>query len=236
MMVRSCCICKSEHGVQSDVSFHRVPQKDELREKWISVIGHQVTKNSSVCSNHFTDTDFRYKVIKNVPKRYLMPDAVPSVLHPVQQTMTFTISESLDEENTEQEVDNGDTSDKHPKSEVNSKQSASPAALIDEDSPINEDYLPLERKNEKKSANPIAKRFCHPRFIGDLCREDFTSRESWEMFEKFRRLNKIKLKTLNQKVTRLNNKLECMRNLLRYLGKKKILSKEEAVNSSEESM
>ncbi|XP_020296010.1 uncharacterized protein LOC109860983 isoform X2 [Pseudomyrmex gracilis] len=127
----------------------------ELREKWISIIGHRVSKSSSVCSDHFTDTDFRYKVIQDVPKRYLLPDAVPSLLHPIQQTIILTSSKSLREKNTEQEVDNSDTNDKYPTSEVDSKQSAvsSPAALIEtiNNSDTNDKY-PTSEVDSKQSA------------------------------------------------------------------------------------
>lgn len=77
-----------------------------MREKWINIIGRQVAKSSSVCSDHFTDTDFQYKIIKNVPKRYLVPDAVPSLLHPIRQTMLLTSNESLHGKNIEQAIDN----------------------------------------------------------------------------------------------------------------------------------
>ncbi|XP_020298155.1 uncharacterized protein LOC109862495 [Pseudomyrmex gracilis] len=132
-----------------------VPQKEELREKWISIIGHRVPKSSSVCSDHFTDTDFRYKVIKDVPKRYLLPDAVPSLLYPIQQTMILTSSKSLREKNTEQAVGNSDINDKYPTSEVDLKQSAvsSPAALIETiiSSNTNDKY-PTSEIDSKQSA------------------------------------------------------------------------------------
>lgn len=92
-------------------------------------------------------------------------------------------------------------------------------------------YIYFYRKN-KKLVNPTAKRFCYPRFIGDLRREDFTSRESWEVLEKFLNLNKTKISTLTKKVTRLQRKVESMKDLLSHLKGKNIVSKE-VVNSLE---
>ncbi|XP_076299992.1 uncharacterized protein LOC143218599 [Lasioglossum baleicum] len=76
-MVHSCCICKLEWGIVPDVSFHNIPKREEIKLKWLAVIGREVHKNSRVCSNHFVEGDFFYKVIGDNVKRFLSCKAVP---------------------------------------------------------------------------------------------------------------------------------------------------------------
>lgn len=77
-MVGYCCICKIEQGMIPDVSFHRIPHNPELKAKWFVNIGRNVGNYSSVCSRHFEEKDFSYKIYGENVKRFLVPTAVPS--------------------------------------------------------------------------------------------------------------------------------------------------------------
>ncbi|KYN35649.1 hypothetical protein ALC56_10209 [Trachymyrmex septentrionalis] len=80
-MVSSCCICSKEN-VPSEPhrSFHRIPANEEMRNKWLQIIGRNLSyKGARVCSDHFTENDYHdinpYTKIKR-----LKNTAVPSVI------------------------------------------------------------------------------------------------------------------------------------------------------------
>lgn len=79
-MVSSCCICKLTQGVVPDVSFHSIPKNEIERQKWCNTIGRKITKRSLVCSKHFKENDFHYKVIGDTVRRFLLPGTIPSLL------------------------------------------------------------------------------------------------------------------------------------------------------------
>ncbi|XP_025265620.1 uncharacterized protein LOC112638332 isoform X1 [Camponotus floridanus] len=79
-MVRFCCICKVEYGAIEDVSIHTIPKSKDLQVKWFLNIGRNVNKYSGVCSRHFEAKDFQYRVVGNIVKRFLIPEAVPTLL------------------------------------------------------------------------------------------------------------------------------------------------------------
>ncbi|XP_012058589.1 PREDICTED: uncharacterized protein LOC105621740 [Atta cephalotes] len=79
-MVSSCCICSKEN-VPSEPhrSFHRIPANEEMRNKWLQIIGRNLSyKGARVCSDHFTENDYHdinpYTKIKR-----LKNTAVPSM-------------------------------------------------------------------------------------------------------------------------------------------------------------
>lgn len=72
-----------------------------------------------------------------------------------------------------------------------------------------------------------AKRFCNPRYVGDLRREDFTSEISWKIVHEYVRTSKSQCKVLNQKIKRLNEKVESLKSLLNHLKKNGLLSNED---------
>ncbi|XP_011172795.1 uncharacterized protein LOC105205203 [Solenopsis invicta] len=80
-MVSSCCICSKENNpLEPHRSFHRIPANEEMKKKWLHIIGRTVSyKGARVCSDHFTENDYndinpysRVKRLKNT--------AVPSVI------------------------------------------------------------------------------------------------------------------------------------------------------------
>lgn len=52
----------------------------DLQVKWFLNIGRNINKYSGVCSRHFEAKDFQYRVVGNTVKRFLVPEAVPTLL------------------------------------------------------------------------------------------------------------------------------------------------------------
>ncbi|XP_029173346.1 uncharacterized protein LOC114942198 isoform X2 [Nylanderia fulva] len=62
------------------ICFSSIPRSQEFKEKWIAVIGRNVSKHSKVCSDHFEPHFFHYKINKhgNI-QRHLIIGAIPTV-------------------------------------------------------------------------------------------------------------------------------------------------------------
>ncbi|XP_046626989.1 uncharacterized protein LOC124308374 isoform X2 [Neodiprion virginianus] len=76
-MVRQCCICKAESSIHVDISLHRLPKDEATKQQWFLNIGREVKNCSAVCSQHFNDDDFEYKIYGDNVRRYLKATAVP---------------------------------------------------------------------------------------------------------------------------------------------------------------
>lgn len=63
----------------------------------------------------------------------------------------------------------------------------------------------LDSSQTRKIGNR-KRRYCAPKHIGDICREDFNSEQCWTIFHKYLVETKEKLKYLKQEITCLNNK------------------------------
>ncbi|CAG9827299.1 unnamed protein product [Diabrotica balteata] len=76
-MVKKCCICgKEQSSVYEDVSFHKFPKSEELRNKWISAVGKTISFNTAlICSEHFHQKDF---INFDSKRRQLIKDTVPT--------------------------------------------------------------------------------------------------------------------------------------------------------------
>ncbi|XP_076286594.1 uncharacterized protein LOC143212105 isoform X2 [Lasioglossum baleicum] len=56
-----------------------IPTREKVKLKWIAVIGRELHKQSRVCSNHFAEGDFSYKVVGDNVRKCLLPEAVPII-------------------------------------------------------------------------------------------------------------------------------------------------------------
>lgn len=74
-----------------------------------------------------------------------------------------------------------------------------------------------------------SKRFCNPRFIGDLYREDFTSDAGYNIVKNYYQDAKKKLNTMNRQINRLTKKVKNFQELLTHL--KDIVLPKEALNA-----
>ncbi|KAH6941591.1 hypothetical protein HPB50_020484 [Hyalomma asiaticum] len=78
-MPKSCCVprCKSNAARNSDLCYHELPAKKQLRDAWLRHISRQGNVKGShwVCSIHFKEED--YKV--GLKRKVLRPTAVPTV-------------------------------------------------------------------------------------------------------------------------------------------------------------
>ncbi|XP_070172640.1 uncharacterized protein [Polyergus mexicanus] len=254
-MVSSCCICKLTQGVVANISFHSIPKNETRRQKWCSAIGREITKRSFVCSKHFKESDFHYKVIGDTVQRFLLPGTIPSLLltqhydresasikkenNKILQTNVNTCEVNQNEEN---KITN-DISTIFKENIANSEQiiSLENSLNLDSDKYVQEAITPIESekellKNDRKfctlkSIGPLtgSKRFCNPRFIGDLHREDFTSDAGYNIVKNYYQKSKKKLNTMNRQINRLTKKVENFQELLTHL--KDIGLSKEALNA-----
>lgn len=180
-MVEYCCLCKTEQGVIVDVSFHRIPKNETSRTNWIKNIGREVSKRSVICSRHFEEKDFYYKLFGDSVRRFLVPTAVPSLLLNKNDSTFETIENVMDT-----------TSDSLCISKIssynNSKniENMTNVEVIESDEiqfnkETNKDTNKLASKRKRSMPFTSSKRFCVPRYIGDLQRKDFTSDKSWQI-------------------------------------------------------
>ncbi|XP_072746323.1 uncharacterized protein [Anoplolepis gracilipes] len=90
-MVKYCCICKIKQRMIPDISFHKISNNPELKAKWVINIGRELNNYNSVCSRHFKEKDFSYKVYGENIKRFLISTAVPSCLIQCKKSLQVTI-------------------------------------------------------------------------------------------------------------------------------------------------
>jgi len=62
------------------ISYSRIPIRQDVKLKWINVIGKEVSKYACVCNQHFNDNDIMFSSItKGIIRRRLHPEAVPTL-------------------------------------------------------------------------------------------------------------------------------------------------------------
>lgn len=87
------CKGNAKTNISETVQFHRFPEDINVNKKWIQACNKKIlnTKNSRICSIHFTDESYLLKSrLLNVPdnKRRLKNTAVPTLLLPVQEQIS----------------------------------------------------------------------------------------------------------------------------------------------------
>ncbi|XP_067203502.1 uncharacterized protein [Linepithema humile] len=215
-----CCICKSHSGSHADITFHTIPRSEELRAKWIAVIGKHVSNYSKVCNDHFKPNDFQYKTNKlGQIQRHLIKGAIPTVekcqdLHdtrilklPTNEKSSFCESQS----------------DSYEQQPGVIEDVLSPVLINNADNSQNDSMSTRKRKqsvDETATCNKIRT----VKFIGDLCPEDFTSPECYEVVKKYLKKHNTRVNSLQKQVGRLTNKVKCLKDLLSQLHNKGLLS------------
>ncbi|XP_078066314.1 THAP domain-containing protein 1-like isoform X1 [Mustelus asterias] len=108
-MVLSCSAygCKNRYDKDRGVSFHRFPLKrPELCKKWLAAVRRRnftPTKNSNLCSEHFTLDCFR----KNCNNKILEENAVPSIFcftRPNQQSKKLEMAKASEQPRAAEEI------------------------------------------------------------------------------------------------------------------------------------
>ncbi|XP_024080780.1 THAP domain-containing protein 8-like isoform X4 [Cimex lectularius] len=79
--------CKNYRGKRSlrslNVTFHRFPANSTLRYQWLKTVGiSDPGPIGRICSVHFKPEDFKYHY--DGKYHYLVPNAVPSIFHGMQ--------------------------------------------------------------------------------------------------------------------------------------------------------
>ncbi|KAM0726530.1 hypothetical protein ACS0PU_007714 [Formica fusca] len=249
-MVRSCCICQKEYGMEEDVTFHSIPTRQDLRLKWFTAIGKEVSKYASVCNKHFDKDDIIYiSMIKGTIRRRLCSEAVPTLhlkrellkcddtiienknlisQYPIEYDKTnadsITVRQvCMDKKDHKQ---NSINPEDHKENSINSDDD--PICEIDEIENISEKINTAKRRNTENEEEDNKKR-CHvPRYAGDFCREDFASDRNWQIFCKYYKETSRKLKILQETVRRRTKKIETLRDLTINLKNNKLISDEVA--------
>ena len=122
-MPHNCCVplcTKSGHRIVDGkrVSFHSIPAKQSIRLQWIHAIRRdpgkvfKITRQTKVCSLHFTEDDFMKDPAGLSTKRTLLPNAVPSVFSWTSQTKftprQYETAETSDSEESEESANGPD--------------------------------------------------------------------------------------------------------------------------------
>ncbi|XP_077268026.1 uncharacterized protein LOC143900484 isoform X6 [Temnothorax americanus] len=278
-MVCYCYICKTEQGEEGNVSFHRLPKNVEVRAKWFSIIGCTLRPTSTICSKHFQESDFIYKIYGNDIRRFLKVGAYPSVLPSLRSTEKNTKSifsnkntdEDKDSKNIKTEpsvasedeayeftersdtelytnvisnvahettnieetaIDFGIVKDEHLS--INDTELCTSVASDVERESINSektvinDEIARDEQLKRKIGQPESnkKRLLTPRYVGDIRREDFTSNDTWRIFQEYLTKTKSKMKQLDDKVRYLNTKVGNLQEMMDGLKKRGLLSRD----------
>ncbi|XP_076283475.1 uncharacterized protein LOC143210468 [Lasioglossum baleicum] len=168
-MVKKCCICKLQYS--PDVTFHKIPKNEEVKLKWFAVIGRELKKYSTVCSNHFNERDFTYKVVGDNIKRFISPKAVPIIHGHSDSESVQSQTKKPNNSDNNNDVSIPQVDELHFRSNENSNDIT---LENQEDVTILKKSL-LKRKSSDTQSLTSVKRVCNPRYVGDLTREDFTS-------------------------------------------------------------
>jgi len=75
-------------------NIYRIPKNEEIKKKWLNIIGHTVGNFSRVCSDHFAEKDFNTNnVMSNV--RRLKSNAIPSSMQHERLYLVIKIANRL---------------------------------------------------------------------------------------------------------------------------------------------
>ncbi|KYN29452.1 hypothetical protein ALC57_01119 [Trachymyrmex cornetzi] len=216
-MVSDCCVCKVSQGVIDNVSFHSFPKNDERREQWLKSVNMTVSKKSCVCSQHFRETDFIYKVVGDSVRRFLKQTACPTLSldnNSIRVADTGDICKSVSEDNQ-----NKNSCEIMCNENVNS-------CISETESTSNEKINETTKRKNSEELNFDTKRVCNPRYMGDLRKEHFMSESVYFIVKKYYDETQKKLNTLHQKVNRLQKKFNTMEELTKHLKSIGLLSDE----------
>nr|XP_012226185.1 PREDICTED: uncharacterized protein LOC105674454 isoform X2 [Linepithema humile] len=194
-MVKFCCICELQSGMIEYISFHRIPEKEEIKARWFTNIGREVGKCSTVCT-------------------------IPS-LSLIQSDSKNDVKIEIECDNSLQSV----SETKNCNDFASAKNLTDIANRFDENIECSGISNAENTKNNevtetstlKRTADePVkgAKSFCNPQYVRDLQRENFTSDKSWKVVNKFVHKSRKQKKILYLKVNRLRKKIEILQAII----------------------
>ncbi|GAB1867459.1 THAP domain-containing protein 2 [Camponotus japonicus] len=228
-----CIICKYKKSSTDSVSFHQFPKNDKLRQRWISAIGlenlaTQLKKSSQLCSQHFEDDCFFYKLGGNKKRRFIKPDAVPTI---------FGFNYSRKEAAYTEISSNVCIADQDiPKTEPTNKSTSSAdqirSSLQDHRSDINNPNTDCNERNpqldDRLLESPRKKKHCSSLHFGDcyIQKYPFMAAHKLQITTKTVNDQKRKIRTLQQQVLRLKKKVSDMKSLITELREKQMISEQ----------
>ncbi|XP_036145508.1 uncharacterized protein LOC114254754 [Monomorium pharaonis] len=211
-----CCICKSHSGSHADITFHNISRSEDIRAKWIAVIGKNVSNYSKVCSDHFKPIFFEFKINKlGKIQRHLIKRAIPTVekcqdLHDIRELKSNNENLAIQYSGIIEDV-----------------LSLVPLCNADNRAIDNSDNSQNDSIRKRKLSSDKAVT-CNKvrtiKFIGDLHPEDFTSPECYEVVRKYLKKHNTRVNSLQKQVGRLTKKVKSFEDLLSQLHDKGLLS------------
>ncbi|XP_077257977.1 uncharacterized protein LOC143895060 [Temnothorax americanus] len=278
-MVGFCHVCKIAPETRTDISVHRIPKDKRTRANWVAFIGHEAGLNAGICSKHFKQSDFIYKIYGQRVRRFLKPGSCPlprsqntrknvkltgntkncaplraendanletdvmikrEIQNCIIDETVVNTEDSMDiqlkrETDDPLAITEDDTSLDETMININSidiqRETDDPLATIEyntnletsvlleneiqESINIDETAIDTNSKDnqlKRKTDDSLAsrKRFYDPKYIDDLCREDFTSDESWCLFKDYSKETKIKIRSLKKVIVHLNKRINSL--------------------------
>jgi len=196
----------------SDVSLFGFPKSDELLKKWSLAIGTEkkITTSSRICSHHFKEDDFRYSLIGG--KRYLKQTAIPSLY--------------LNGENK-------DTISSNQNTIVKENQSTNIVIKYSESVPVNKALNIVESHTETEKDDELSERISpspispsepekkRKKHLYDVRWEEISTSSVqakiyWEVAIKKIKRQKLILRTLRQKIKRLEKQKLFLQSLVKH--------------------
>ncbi|KYM81731.1 hypothetical protein ALC53_07724, partial [Atta colombica] len=190
----------------------RLPKDEKTKAIWFAFIGRELGPNSGICSKHFKQSDFIYKIYGNGVRRFLKQGACPSILHVSNIRKNVELSGNINNgisSRTERDTD--------PEKNIIIKEELQECIIIDETIINTENSMDIQFSRKLNNSLVTKKRFHNARYIGDLCREDFTSDEAWYLFKNYLTNTKTKIKSLNHKIIHLNKKIDRLQKINHFL-------------------
>lgn len=214
-MTRVCICCKYCSEPLSDISFFGFPKSNELLKKWLHAIGveKKITASSRICSRHFKEDDFRYSLVGG--KRFLKHEAIPSLY----------LNEEWEDEQGNAVADNQNTivQENQP---TNTVISYNIIGSENETLDIVESHIETKRDDELSerlspaptdSSEPEIKRKKHLYDVRweEISTSSVQAKIYWEVAIKKITRQKLIMKTLRQKVRRLEKQILDLQTLVK---------------------
>ncbi|XP_024871156.1 uncharacterized protein LOC112454152 [Temnothorax curvispinosus] len=99
---------------------------------------------------------------------------------------------------------------------------------INSEKTVIDDEIARDEQLKRKIGQPESnkKRLLTPRYVGDIRREDFTSNDTWYIFQEYLTKTKSKMKQLDDKVRYLNTKVGNLQEMMDDLKKRGLFSRD----------
>lgn len=245
-----CIVCKYKKSLTDSVSFYQFPKNDDIRQQWIAAIGlenlaTQLKKSSQLCSQHFEDDCFFYKLGGDKKRRFIKSDAVPIIFgfnYSRKEAAYMEVSSNVciaDQTIANTEPANKNTSSADQVRSLQNRQSDinDPNTGCDETQTIIEEEDSCNERNPQLDVtlleSPPKKKHCLSSYFEDCSIQKYSLMAAHKLQITTKTCNdqKRKIRTLQQQVLRLKKKVSDMKSLITELREKMISEQTEKMIS-----